>query len=472
MKMLCRLLALVLLCAIPLEARAAQQFIFVNNASTTLAANASSASTTLSLASTTHFPASIPAGQVLALTLNDAATHSVYEVVYVTSIAGANLTVQRGQEGTLAQNWSIGDFAFVGLTAGVEVSLSYGNGQTFANDAGSANAYSVSLLPALTSHITGEPIFWKATNSNTGSSTFNDGAGQAPLINVDGTATLLGQIIGGRIYGSVFDGSSFQLIGATSTVIQTIPAGGVQLQLSSATSLLLAPLNGGNLWINGVNQSVPANLQLSNSGLASGTVYYIYAFMNGGTMTLEASPTSYAFNANGMPQKTGAVTRTFVGLIETTSNGQFSDSGQNRLVASWFYPQAKTGTGTFTTTRGTTLTTFSEVNSEIRVNFVSLAGRDVQFNITGEISATAIGSGNLSAALNIDGVTQTEANSATVPAGAGTTMCIQARRQTLSEGGHFASLNSAQSVGAQAQFFAPPPNGSTSPAVLAVTIME
>jgi hypothetical protein len=51
------------------------------------------------------------------LTLNDAATQSVFEVLYVTAIAGASLTVLRGQEGTAATTWLTGDFAYASVTA-------------------------------------------------------------------------------------------------------------------------------------------------------------------------------------------------------------------------------------------------------------------------------------------------------------------------------------------------------------------
>jgi hypothetical protein len=104
-------------------------FVFANNASTSLAAAASSGATTLTLASATNFPSSIPSGFVLPITLNDQATRQIYEIVYATAITGTTVTVQRGQEGTAAQNWGIGDLAFVGLTAGVETSLAGGNGR-------------------------------------------------------------------------------------------------------------------------------------------------------------------------------------------------------------------------------------------------------------------------------------------------------------------------------------------------------
>ncbi len=91
-------------------------FVFANYVDTTLAAAASSTATSLSLSSSANLPVLGP-GEVMPLTLNDAATGLVYEIVYVTAISGTTLTVLRGQEGTAAQNWSSGDYAFVSPTA-------------------------------------------------------------------------------------------------------------------------------------------------------------------------------------------------------------------------------------------------------------------------------------------------------------------------------------------------------------------
>ena len=91
-------------------------FVFANYVDTTLAAAASSTATSLSLSSSANLPTLEP-GDVMPLTLNDAATGLVYEIVYVTGISGTTLTVLRAQEGTSAQNWSSGDYAFTGPTA-------------------------------------------------------------------------------------------------------------------------------------------------------------------------------------------------------------------------------------------------------------------------------------------------------------------------------------------------------------------
>lgn len=104
-------------------------FVFANNINTTLASAASSSSTTLTLASATGLP-SLSAGQIMPLTLNDASTGLVYEIVYVTAISGVTLTVTRAQEGTGAQNWSIGDYAFAAITAGPLNAPAYPNSPT------------------------------------------------------------------------------------------------------------------------------------------------------------------------------------------------------------------------------------------------------------------------------------------------------------------------------------------------------
>ena len=90
-----------------------------NNANTTLAAGISSSTTTIILATGTGalFP-SPGTNQYFPLTLNDALTGLVYEICWCTSRTGDNLTVLRGQEGTTARAWLLGDYAYNANTAG------------------------------------------------------------------------------------------------------------------------------------------------------------------------------------------------------------------------------------------------------------------------------------------------------------------------------------------------------------------
>lgn len=94
-------------------------FAYANNVQTTLNGNINSTATTITLASTANFP-TIPAGYYWAVTLNDAATKQVFEVMYATeNLGGGQLQVIRGQEGTTAQSWLTGDKAFASVTAGM-----------------------------------------------------------------------------------------------------------------------------------------------------------------------------------------------------------------------------------------------------------------------------------------------------------------------------------------------------------------
>src|SRR5487761_26424 len=104
------------------------KFIFANNVNTTLNGGITASATTITLSSTAGLPASIPAGEYFAVTLNDAATQSVFEVVYASAISGANLTVIRGQEGTTAQAWLSGDYAYASATAGILGSFTTNSG--------------------------------------------------------------------------------------------------------------------------------------------------------------------------------------------------------------------------------------------------------------------------------------------------------------------------------------------------------
>lgn len=98
-------------------------FTFANNINTTLASPVSTSSTSITLASTANLPASIPAGEVLVVTLNDAATRQNFEIVYATARTGATLTVERAHEGTASLAWLTGDYAYSPPTAGQQESF-------------------------------------------------------------------------------------------------------------------------------------------------------------------------------------------------------------------------------------------------------------------------------------------------------------------------------------------------------------
>jgi hypothetical protein len=147
------------------------------------------------------------------------------------------------------------------------------------------------------------------------------------------------------------------------------------LSLSGA-NLLLAPFSGNLILINGALVTIPdAGVTLAPTSTAATTLYYIYAYLSSGTLTLEYSTTAYATQTGtGVKIKSGDATRTLVGMWCSASAGVWSTSRTEGV--SYFNPQYKTqyagAVGISTTS-----TTFAEMISTSRVNFISFAGRVV-----------------------------------------------------------------------------------------------
>lgn len=102
----------------------ALQLLAANNAQSVLAAGISASATSLTLNTGTGalFPSPVSGTSFFKLTLIDAATGSLTEIVHVTARAGDVFTIQRGQEGTVPRAWSANDIAANMMTAGT---LSY-----------------------------------------------------------------------------------------------------------------------------------------------------------------------------------------------------------------------------------------------------------------------------------------------------------------------------------------------------------
>lgn len=95
-----------------------------NNASTVLASsiNASATTLTVNTGAGSLFPSPVSGTSFFKLTLIDAATGQLTEIVHVTARAGDVMTIERAQEGTAARVWSANDIAANMMTAGT---LSY-----------------------------------------------------------------------------------------------------------------------------------------------------------------------------------------------------------------------------------------------------------------------------------------------------------------------------------------------------------
>ncbi|MGE4909892.1 phage tail protein [Yersinia enterocolitica] len=91
-----------------------------NNASTVLSAGISASATTLTVNTGTGglFPSPVSGTSFFKLTLIDAATGTLTEIVHVTARTGDTMTIVRGQEGTTNRIWSANDIAANMMTAG------------------------------------------------------------------------------------------------------------------------------------------------------------------------------------------------------------------------------------------------------------------------------------------------------------------------------------------------------------------
>lgn len=102
----------------------ALQLLAANNAQSVLAAGISASATSLTLNTGTGalFPSPVSGTSFFKLTLIDAATGQLTEIVHVTARTGDTLAIDRAQEGTSARAWSANDIAANMMTAGT---LSY-----------------------------------------------------------------------------------------------------------------------------------------------------------------------------------------------------------------------------------------------------------------------------------------------------------------------------------------------------------
>jgi len=189
------------------------------------------------------------------LTLTDAATGLVYEIVYVTANSGAALTVLRGQEGTTAQNWNVGDYAACMHTALTTASINGNALQTFEVGAAVDGNGAVNLGQAQAD--------FAAINGNS-SEVFNvaNAATSAEAVN-------LGQLQNG----------SYNYYVDTSTTTNTITIAGLPTITAGIRIVIkVANVNTGPVTINGLSVAGQSGQLLQGGELAySGDIYeFIY----------------------------------------------------------------------------------------------------------------------------------------------------------------------------------------------------
>jgi hypothetical protein len=220
----------------------------------------------------------------------------------------------------------------------------------------------------------------------------------------------------------------------------SIPHGQCRL-VKSGANLVLQRYNGQWLRINDTTYSIPsAGVSLAATGLTPGTTYYIYAYMSGATMTLEASTTGHGTDSTtGVEVKNSDVTRTLVGMARPITGPAWSDLAAQRLVISWFNRRPIACKVPLSGSGGTTSTSAVEFSTGLRIETLSWADGVLDFTFDGYTSNSSAGGTNFTY-LTIDGVLY-DSYSAFQSTSASATGPVASRltETTPSEGYHYVS---------------------------------
>jgi hypothetical protein len=110
----------------------------------------------------------------------------------------------------------------------------------------------------------------------------------------------------------------------------------------------------------------------ANQSVAASTRYYVYAFVNSGTVTCDFSTTTHATSTTtgnaGTEIKSGDDTRSLVGMVYTSSSSQFQQSGSVIGVLSWFNRLGITVSG------GTANVSFSNTGALFNIGSAAVFG--------------------------------------------------------------------------------------------------
>jgi hypothetical protein len=318
-------------------------------------------------------------------------------------------------------------------------------------DSGPANAMVGTFSPTLAPLAAGDAVAVKCAHANTSTVTLQCDAQAAKQVKwPDGSQLAPGQIQANMILFMFYDGAVFQLVSAVGSggpVSGVAGSGCCYLSLISG-NLVLKPKNGSTIIINNAVCSIPAaGISLGPGALAANTTYYIYAYMNAGVMTLEASTTGHSTSTiSGMEIKTGDESRTLVGMAATVAGPAFQDQDGAMLVLSWFNRQRKRSRTAFNTWHSTsTRSPFVEIGIEIRNSFITW-GDPAQFQTAGASRST--GGQTVYTGIAFDGVTpETEisggGNGVYNPAGSASgwaPLGVNGEKVGLTEGRHYATL--------------------------------
>ncbi|KUG24584.1 hypothetical protein ASZ90_005614 [hydrocarbon metagenome] len=107
--------------------------------------------------------------------------------------------------------------------------LNFESEKRYASSTGSSNAYVLTLSPALTAHVNGREISFKANFTNTGAATININSLGAVSLKKNGSSALeANDILSGQIITIAYDGTNYQVKNSNISYTNSLAANGYQ----------------------------------------------------------------------------------------------------------------------------------------------------------------------------------------------------------------------------------------------------
>lgn len=198
--------------------------------------------------------------------------------------------------------------------------------------------------------------------------------------------------------GVLDSGISQVSYGIISVLDTSLPGGAInygQCRLvKTGANLVLTPFNGNRISVNGQICTIPgAGVSLAPTALVVSTLYYIYAYLNGTALSLEASTTGHSTQATtGVEIKTGDPTRTLVGMARPIAGPAWQSTTNQQFVISWFNQRPLQLQSVLASGTGVAFAAYGEISTSLRNEFLVWNGGVVQATFQGTATISLINS--------------------------------------------------------------------------------
>lgn len=197
----------------------------------------------------------------------------------------------------------------------------------YAEDTGTANAYSIILIPPISAYVEGQRFIFKALNTNTGASTI-DVDGNGPIA-IKKSATIdlsAGDILAGEIYDITFDGVNFQLLGGVGSGSGS-GNGGTKVAIDTTQIVVTGDTLEHTLY----TVPLPVNIFETNNAVKFSVPFSSYN-RNGTDITLRVKLGGTTIGTVVLPTDAGTGVANFLGVI-TADNSSSAQKNSFQFVS-------------------------------------------------------------------------------------------------------------------------------------------